>query len=63
MTGSNMLLNSGLKEVARVQHRFGQFLEPLVFAPSKHEFQKHEPLARRLCLVLGDIEGDKCPLA
>jgi hypothetical protein len=57
-----MLWNSGLKEVARVlalQQYFGQFLRPLVFVPPKHEFQKHESPARRLCLVLGGIEGDK----
>jgi hypothetical protein len=57
-----MLSNSGLKEVARVlalQQYFGQFLRPLVFVPPKHEFQKHESPARRLCLVLGGIEGDK----
>jgi hypothetical protein len=29
------------------------FFSPSVFVPAKHEFQKHEPPARRLRLVLG----------
>jgi hypothetical protein len=58
-----MLGKSELKEVDENRHVSARprpiFFSPSVFVPPKHEFQKHEPPARRLCLVLGGIEGDK----